>query len=129
MQVGESYITDIQESIAKTPNGNRVIKWYQFKVPVQQADKIVGSIRDFKSIRFIRMLMKDFEEPVMLRFATLELVRGEWRRYNFDLKTEGEYVPNDNVSNTSFDVSVVNIEENGKKFQFLMFYLLDRARS
>ena len=47
-----------------------------------------------------------------MRFATLELVRGEWRRYNFSLKTVGEYVPNDNSSNTSFDVSVVNIEEN-----------------
>ena len=115
MQVGQSYITDIQESTAKTPNGDRTIKWYQFKVPVQQADKIIGSIRDFKSIRFIRMLLKDFEEPLVLRFATLELVRGEWRRYNFDLKSEGEYVPNDNASNTTFDVSVVNIEENGEK--------------
>ena len=102
MQVGQSYITDIQESTAKTPNGDRTIKWYQFKVPVQQADKIIGSIRDFKSIRFIRMLLKDFEEPLVLRFATLELVRGEWRRYNFDLKAEGEYVPNDNSSNTTF---------------------------
>ena len=115
MQVGESFITDIQETIAKTPNGDRTIKWYQFKVPVQQADKVVGSIRDFKSIRFIRMLLKDFSQPIVLRFATLELVRGEWRRYNFDLKTEGEYVPNDNATNTSFDVSVVNIEENGER--------------
>ncbi len=62
--------------LPKHQNGNRTIKWYQFKVPVQQADKIVGSIRDFKSIRFIRMLLKDFEEPVVLRFATLELVQG-----------------------------------------------------
>ena len=115
MQVGQSYITDIQESTANTPAGNKTIKWYQFKVPVQQADKIIGSIRDFKSIRFIRMLLSDFEEPLVLRFATFELVRGEWRRYNFDLKAEGEYIPNDNASNTTFDVSVVNIEENGEK--------------
>ncbi|MGC6471176.1 MAG: cell surface protein SprA [Flavobacteriales bacterium] len=115
MQVGESYVTDIQETNANTAQGDRPIKWYQFKVPVQQADKIVGSIRDFKSIRFMRMILKDFEQAVVLRFATLELVRGEWRRYNFDLKAEGEYVPNDNATNTSFDVSVVNIEENGEK--------------
>ncbi len=115
MQIGDSYITDIQETEAKTPTGDRTIKWYQFKIPVQQPDKTVGSIRDFKSIRFIRMLLKDFDQPIVMRFATLELVRGEWRRYNFNLKTEGEYVPNDNASNTSFDVSVVNIEENAEK--------------
>jgi cell surface protein SprA len=115
MQIGDSYITDIQETTAKTPTGDRSIKWYQFKIPVQQPDKTVGSIRDFKSIRFIRMLLKDFEQPIVMRFATLELVRGEWRRYNFSLKTEGEYVPNDNSSTTSFDVSVVNIEENAEK--------------
>lgn len=115
MQIGDSYITDIQETEAKTPTGDRTIKWYQFKIPVQQPDKTVGSIRDFKSIRFIRMLLKDFDQPIVMRFATLELVRGEWRRYNFSLKTEGEYVPNDNASNTSFDVSVVNIEENAEK--------------
>ena len=115
MQIGDSYITDIQETEANTPTGDRTIKWYQFKIPVQQPDKTVGSIRDFKSIRFIRMLLKNFDQPIVMRFATLELVRGEWRRYNFSLKTEGEYVPNDNSSNTSFDVSVVNIEENAEK--------------
>ena len=115
MQIGDSYITDIQETTASTATGDRTIKWYQFKIPVQQPDKTIGSIRDFKSIRFMRMLFKDFDQPLVLRFATLELVRGEWRRYNFSLKTEGEYVPNDNASSTSFDVSVVNIEENAEK--------------
>ncbi len=115
MKIGDSYITDIQETEVNTPTGDRLIKWYQFKIPVQQPDKIVGAIRDFKSIRFIRMILKDFDEPIVMRFATLELVRGEWRRYNFSLKTEGEYVPNDNASNTTFDVSVVNIEENADK--------------
>lgn len=116
MQVGENYISDVQESEITTVDGrSRTIKWYQFKVPVQQPTKIVGSIRDFKSIRFVRMIMKDFEDPITLRLATLELVRGEWRRYNFDLREQGEYVPTDNDNNTIFDVSVVNIEENGKR--------------
>ena len=116
MQIGESFITDIQESTIETVDGRtRNIKWYQFKVPVQQPSNIVGSIQDFKSIRFIRMILKDFEQPVTLRLASMELVRGEWRRYNFDLRTEGEYVPNDNESVTTFDVSVVNIEENSER--------------
>jgi cell surface protein SprA len=116
MEVGRNYIVDKQESVAKTPAGDRAITWYQFKVPVHQPDKIVGSIRDFKSIRFMRVFLKDFEQPVVLRMATLELVRGEWRRYNFDLRAEGEYVPNDDDEQTTFDVSVVNIEENGERW-------------
>ena len=51
----------------------------------------------------------------MLRFATFDLVRGEWRRYNFDLTTPGEYIPIDEEDATIFDVSAVNIEENGNQ--------------
>ena len=29
----------------------------------------------------MRMFLTGFEKPVVLRFATLELVRGEWRTY------------------------------------------------
>ena len=115
MNVGDNFITDIQENVAQTPQGSRTIKWYQFKIPIRQPNKKVGTINDFKSIRFMRMILRDFEEPITLRLASLELVRGEWRQYTFDLKTDGEYIPNDNNSNTTFDVSVVNIEENGKR--------------
>ena len=51
----------------------------------------------------------------MLRFATLELVRGEWRRYKGDLLSAGEYIPDDVQSLTTFDIFSVNIEENGRR--------------
>ena len=54
-------------------------------VPVYHPDKVIGGINDFKSIRFIRMTFTDFHQPIICRFATFDLVRGEWRRYNFDL--------------------------------------------
>ena len=50
MKIGDSYITDIQETEVSTSTGDRIIKWYQFKIPIQQPDKTVGAIRDFKSI-------------------------------------------------------------------------------
>ncbi|MCP4552369.1 MAG: cell surface protein SprA, partial [Bacteroidetes bacterium] len=80
MIIGENYITDIYESTShKLPNGNiKSIKWYQFKIPVNQPDKVIGNIQDFKSIRFMRIIMSGFQRPIVLRFATLELVRGEW---------------------------------------------------
>jgi len=51
----------------------------------------------------------------VLRFATLDLVRGEWRRYKGDLLAPGEYVPDDIQSQTTFDIFSVNIEENGRR--------------
>ena len=116
MDVGDSYISDVLETSVKTENGSqRNIKWYQFRVPVYQPDNVVGGIQDFKSIRFIRMNFTNFTQPIVCRFATFDLVRGEWRRYNFDLTEPGEYIPIDDQQETSFDVSAVNIEENGNR--------------
>ena len=116
MLVGQNYITDILQTSVKTENGaTRDIKWYQFRVPVYKPDKIIGNIRDFKSIRFMRLALTDFSDPIICRLATFELVRGEWRRYNFSLQEPGEYVPVDNEDITTFDVSAVNIEENGNR--------------
>ena len=116
MIVGQNYISDVLETNVKTENGQtRNIKWYQFRVPVYQPDKSVGGIRDFKSIRFMRLVLTNFYQPIICRFATFDLVRGEWRRYNFSLDEPGEYLPSDDDGETTFDVSAVNIEENGNR--------------
>jgi cell surface protein SprA len=116
MLVGSNYISDVLTTNVKTENGQyRDIKWYQFRVPIYQPDNVIGNIRDFKSIRFMRLALTGFNEPIICRFATFELVRGEWRRYNFDLAESGEYVANDEDGTTTFDVSAVNIEENGNR--------------
>jgi len=120
MVVGENYITDMYESGIdnpfKLPNGKPGgVKWYQFKIPVQQPDKVVGGIQDFKSIRFMRMFFKDWDTAVVCRFASLELERGEWRRYYNSLLTPGEYIPDPNQDGTTFDISTLSIEENGSR--------------
>lgn len=114
MIVGENFITDVIESTVSLANGNvETVKWYQFKIPLRTPEKkVVGNIQDFKSIRFMRMFYKNFEEPIFCRFATLELVRGTWRTYDQDLTVPGEYLPVDE-SRTSFEVFTVNFEENG----------------
>ncbi|MBG65192.1 MAG: cell surface protein SprA [Flavobacteriales bacterium] len=116
MVVGQNYIADVLQASVPTENGStRDIKWYQFRVPVYKPDKVLGSISDFKSIRFMRLVFSDFKQPIICRLATFELVRGEWRRYNFDLSEPGEYIPLDDQEETIFDVSSVNIEENGNR--------------
>lgn len=107
LEVGKNYITDKQVSQVTTVNGPQEAVWYQFKIPLSQPDKVVGSISDFSTIRFARMFMTGFKEVTHLRFATLELVRGEWRDYKFNLNSR-----NDSPAEGELDMSVVNIEEN-----------------
>lgn len=118
MEVGQGYITDMREgngSISKENGDPIYTKWYQFKIPIRRPNAVVGNINDFKSIRFMRMFMKGFEEPIVLRFATLELVRSDWRKYDYSLLSPGEFVPNDEQSGTIFETAAINIEENGQR--------------
>lgn len=115
MKVGQNFIVDIQtpRDPIKLENGKQAdVRWFQFRVPIQSPSKVVGNIQDFKSIRFMRMFLKNWEQPVVLRFAKLDLVRGEWRKYYDNLLSPGEYNPDPNQSITAFDISSVNIEEN-----------------
>ncbi len=118
MVIGENFITDIKKGgkPGRPNNDETPTYWYQFKIPVQNPEKIVGKISDFRSIRFLRMFMKDFKEMKVLRFATLELVRGEWRRYQHPIISAGEYVTSDDGNQTNFVVSTVNTDENSGRF-------------
>lgn len=113
--IGTNYITDSFETTIETANGEqRNVRWYQFKIPIFEYDRRVGGIPDFRSIRFIRMFMKDWNEDVTLRFARLELVRGEWRPFLESLKGPQE-IEADDPTPTSFTINAVNIEENGNR--------------
>lgn len=111
MQVGQNFISD--RLVANSGEENEVI-WYQFKVPVTEYNRRVN-IQDFRSIRFMRMFMTDWENTAVLRFARLELIRGEWRRYVQNL-SDGNEGPIGENPETSFDIGAVNIEENGDRF-------------
>ena len=117
MVVGKNHIADIYEANnVKLANGETgSVRWYQFRVPVRQPDKVIGHIDDFSSIRFMRLFVRDFRSPVVLRFATLDLVKGEWRSYTQNIQAPGEYLPNDVANATTVDISAVNIEENGRR--------------
>ncbi len=114
MEVGKNHIVDIHEAgNIRLDNGDYTsVKWYQFKIPVQLPDEVVGNIADFRSIRFMRLFMRGFKKPIICRLGTFELVRGEWRRYQHSLLDQGEYIPGDDGNETNFVVSTVNIEEN-----------------
>ena len=109
--VGKNHITDKQTSYVPTRDGQiQEVEWYQFKIPLSDYEKVVGSINDFSTIRFARMFMTNFKAVTHLRFGTLELVRGEWRGYDFNLNNRG-----DAPAEGQLDMSVVNIEENADR--------------
>ncbi len=114
MEVGRNYIADIRSAEVNLKNEKtETINWYQFRIPVNVPDSVVGSISDMRSIRFLRMFMHGFQDTTILRFATLDLVRSDWRKYTSDLAETDETVfPN---TETSFEVGAVNIEENSTR--------------
>jgi cell surface protein SprA len=117
LKVGSNYVVDeIESPEIKFPNSKTSkVKWYLFKVPVTDFQKVVGSIKDFKSIRFMRMYLKGFDKPVIMRFAKLDLVRAEWRKYNISFMEGGERITVPETTDGSFEISSVSIEENSGK--------------
>ena len=112
MNIGTNYITD--RILAKDEKSQKQVYWYQFRIPIREFTSKVNGIQDFRSIRFIRMFMKGWSQEVVLRFARLELIRGEWRTYLNSLLNEGEYLQGEE-SNTTFNIGAVNIEDNGNR--------------
>ncbi len=112
--IGNNYIVNIIPVQKAGPDGvSRKVNFYQFKIPITEFDAKIGTIEGYNSIRFMRMFVKNFSEPVVMRFARLELVRSDWRNYQQNLAdpTNGIIVD----ANTSFDVSAVSYQENGTK--------------
>src|ERR1043165_3898975 len=63
----------------------------------------------------MRMFLTDFEDSVVLRFARLDLVRNQWRTFQFALDTTGSYTPLPSGTINNFNVLAVNVEENSKR--------------
>lgn len=109
LEVGTQHIVD---KITNTVNGDAVT-WYLFRIPVRDYIEKVGNLEGFKSIRYARMILTGFTQPVVLRMAKFRTVGNRWRRYTGNLQESNFGEPIEpNLDN--FAVSVVNIEENGK---------------
>ena len=103
----DTYIADRRDSWVKLRNGDSTtVRWYQFRIPLAECKEKVGGINDFTSIRFMRMYMTGFEKPIVLRFGSLDLVRGPWRQYKQSLRTAA------GAETGTMVMSAVNIEES-----------------
>lgn len=110
MIVGRNHIVDSRRSRRQLRNGkSEEVSWYLFRIPLKAWESKVGNINDFTSIRFMRMFLTNFEHPIILRFATLDLVYGDWRTYNQPLMI-GE-----NTGSGTLISGTVSIEQNSSK--------------
>jgi cell surface protein SprA len=111
MVVGRNHIADMRTASVKLRNGNTEdCKWYLFRVPLSAYESKEGNINDFTSIRFMRMFLTNFQQDVIIRLATLDMVQGNWRPYERPL-----YTGQAPSSNGTLEVSNVSIEENSDK--------------
>ncbi len=107
LDVGRGFIIDK----VKSPTAENA-EWYLFRIPLRQFTGKTGDINGFKSIRFLRMVMTDWQEPVVCRFGTLQLVSNLYRVYPFELSNVGlAEIPE--PYDAKFKVATVSIEENG----------------
>ncbi len=112
----KNFLRDFKEKNRIMPNGDDVtVRWYQFRIPVQgEHAKPIGGITDLRSIRFTRMYLKEFTQPTVFRFGTLDLVRSDWRRYTQSLEFDKD---NPDDDGTDFSVGVIGTIENEGSYE------------
>jgi len=108
LDVGQKYVVD-----KITPEGYGDVTWYLVRIPIRQFEDKFGAINGFKSIRYARMILTGFREPVVLRFSNFRAVGNRWRRYTEKL-AQSQFAEELEPNLDNFSVSVVNVEENGK---------------
>ncbi len=117
MGVGTTkYVTDAKTVNVTLADGTKSVEnWYLFRVPIKSYSDVVGGIKDFKSIRFLRMYLTGFEDSITLRFAKFGLVRNQWRQYMYDVDSTGNYTPISGSNNSTVNTLAVSIEENSSR--------------
>lgn len=107
--IGTNYL--VQKVPVTVAGSGKKVVWYNFRIPVKEPDATIGNIQGYQSIRFMRMSLKGWEAPVVLRFGAMDLIRSDWRKYEEDLSAD-TITP---ASGASFNVGAVNLEEDSKK--------------
>lgn len=89
-------------------------RWLQFRIPLNNKDirRDVGGLSDLRSARFMRMYLTGFNQEVLLRMATLDLVRGSYRTFTSQSGMPADADGRINTAEGVLAVSSVSVEEN-----------------
>ncbi|MCP4459269.1 MAG: cell surface protein SprA [Cytophagales bacterium] len=110
IRLDKTDISDHQFVVDQVVDDSGEATWYQFRIPLE---KFTNKYADpsFQSMRFMRMYLTGWEQPVVLRFTKFQLTSSTWRKHTTSLRDPalGE-IPEPQLSD--FEISVVNVEEN-----------------
>ncbi|MBF9143163.1 T9SS outer membrane translocon Sov/SprA [Hymenobacter properus] len=119
LDVGNSDARYIIDKVTNTVN-NEQVTWYQFRIPIRDGFTAVRGNNNqpfgFKSIRFLRMYMTGWQEPVVLRMVQPQFVANQWRRFNYSIvdAAAGSALGQNQLTDAdAFNISTVSVEENG----------------
>jgi cell surface protein SprA len=95
--------------------GGDDVTWYQMRIPLRTNAVAVNNMNDFKSIRFLRMVVAGWEKPVILRMAQFQMVGSLWRPLDSlaNAKTQIGKSSSEPTKKGKVQLSTVNVEENG----------------
>jgi len=116
LNIGQNYIIDKVEAPVNTTSGTgntETVTWYQFRIPIREPSGTVGQLPSFKNIRFMRMYLTGWQQPVVLRMVQPQFVANQWRRYLTRITDPNLTVGQTNIDATAFNISTVSVEENG----------------
>ncbi len=113
--VGSNYVIDQKTSDVTFENGQTsTVKWYLVRIPLRDFDNANGDLSILNNVRYVRMFMKGFKTTSTLRFASLDLVRTDWRIYSKYIhpgSLEGDTDTSFNTDNVT--IGAVDYETNG----------------
>ena len=112
MQAGMNYIDQVQHATGiELPNGeNTECTWCHFNIPLETHENVFGDPPPFDSCGLIRMFLKGFSEPVVLRFGSMELNRIRNNPRFFDIAV------NPNPADTYFKIEFGELVKNNFEF-------------
>ncbi len=117
--VGQNFITDKVTNNVLTPGQatGQDVSWYQFRVPIRRPTRVEGNNGQefgYKNIRFLRMYMTNWQQPVVLRLVQPQFVANQWRQYLSRIADpQAPPIPNSQTDADAFTISTVSVEENG----------------
>jgi cell surface protein SprA len=116
LDIGQNYIIDKVVAPVNNTTGaatGETVTWYQFRIPVREPTGVQGAPLGFKNIRFMRMYLTGWQQPVVLRLVQPQFVANQWRRYLTRITDPALTVGQTTIDATAFSVSTVSVEENG----------------
>jgi cell surface protein SprA len=119
LNIGQNYIIDKVVAPVRTTTGaatSENVTWYQFRIPVREYQRVQGNNGadfGFKNIRFMRMYLTGWQQPVVLRMVQPQFVANQWRRYLSRIADPRIGLTSQPTDADAFNVSTVSVEENG----------------